>query len=217
MQGTPESKDTPREKRESVSPLPPAVTPPSIYILSKSAQGLNMSIELQTTPSLCSISSSALLDSGVTGMFVNQAFAQKHKLETHPLPNPVPVHNVDGTPNENGSIMEEVEVILWYGQHTEKVHLAVTNLRWQTVIIRHLWLTHHNPEVDWAHQSVTMSQCPPECHGQSNGGMAEDDGLEPRDAIYATFIPPEWAEHYIRAMDSPLQQLAQEVQKAEGS
>ena len=43
----------------------------------------------------------------------------------------------------------------------------------------------------------------------------EDDGLEPGDAIYATFIPPEWVEHHIRAMDTPLQRLAQEVQKAE--
>src|SRR5258707_2685900 len=120
-------------------------------------------------------------------------------------------------PNENRSIMEEVEVILQYGQHTEKAHLAVANLRWQTIIIGHLWLTHHNPEVDWAHQSVTMSQCPPECQGRSNGGMAEDDGPEPGDAIYATFIPPEWAEHHIRAMDTPLQWLAQEAQKAEVS
>ncbi len=47
--------------------------------------------------------------------------------------------------------------------------------------------------------------------------MAEDDGPEPRDAIYAMFIPPEWAEHHIRATDTPLQQLAQEVQKAEVS
>ncbi len=113
--------------------------------------------------------------------------------------------------------MEEVEVILWYGQHTEKVHLAVTNLRWQTIIIRHSWLTHHNLEVDWACQSVTMSQCPPECQGQSNGGMVEDDGPEPRDAIYAAFIPPEWVEHHIRAMDTPSQWLAQEAQKAEVS
>src|SRR5258708_22020032 len=89
-------------------------------------------------------------------MFVNQAFAQKHKLETHPLPNPVPVHNIDVTPNKNGSIMEEVKVILWYGQHMEKACLAVANLRWQTIIIRHSWLTHHNPEVDWAHHTVTM-------------------------------------------------------------
>src|SRR6266436_4559897 len=47
--------------------------------------------------------------------------------------------------------------------------------------------------------------------------MVEDDGLEPRDAIYTVFIPPEWAEHYIRATDTPSQQLAQEAQKAEGS
>src|SRR5258708_921228 len=217
MQGTPESKDAPREKQESVSPLPPTVTPPSIYILSKSACALNMSVELRTTTSLHSVSTSTLLDSGATGMFVNQAFAQKHKLETHPLPNPVPVHNINGTPNENGSITEEVKVILQYGQHTEKACLTVANLRQQTVIIGHSWLAHHNLEVDWAHQNVTMSQCPPECRGQTNGGVVEDDRLEPRDAIYAVFIPPEWVEHYIRAMDTPSQRLAQEAQKAEES
>src|SRR5260221_6848841 len=47
--------------------------------------------------------------------------------------------------------------------------------------------------------------------------MAEDDGPEPRDAIYAAFIPPEWAEHHIRATDTPSQWLAQEAQKAEVS
>src|SRR5258708_38923156 len=49
------------------------------------------------------------------------------------------------------------------------------------------------------------------------GSQMEDDGPEPRDAIYTMFIPPEWAEHHIRAMDTPSQQLAQEVQKAEVS
>src|SRR5260221_4211282 len=47
--------------------------------------------------------------------------------------------------------------------------------------------------------------------------MAEDNGPEPRDAIYTTFIPPERAEHHIRATDTPSQQLAQEAQKAEVS
>ena len=174
-----------------------------------------MNIELWTTTSLCSVSTSALLDSGATGMFVNRVFVQKHKLETRPLPNPIPVHNIDGTPNENGSITEEVKVILRYGQHTERACLAVTNLGRQTVIIGHSWLNHHNPEVDWARQSVTMSQCPPKCRGRSNGGATEDNGLEPGDAIYTAFIPPEWAEHHIRAMDTPSQRLAQEAQKAE--
>src|SRR6266446_3497743 len=47
--------------------------------------------------------------------------------------------------------------------------------------------------------------------------MAEDNRPEPGDAIYAAFIPPEWAEHHIRATDTPSQWLAQEVQKAEVS
>src|SRR5260370_17351609 len=62
-----------------------------------------------------------------------------------------------------------------------------------------------------------MSRCPPECQGQSNRGVAEDNRPEPGDAIYTAFIPPEWAEHHIRATDTPLQWLAQEVQKAEVS
>src|SRR5260221_10803095 len=99
----------------------------------------------------------------------------------------------------------------------EKVCLTVANLGQQAIIIGHLWLTHHNLEVDWAHQSVTMSRCPPECQGQSNGGVVEDNRLEPGDVIYAAFIPPEWAEHHIRATDTPSQRLAQEAQKAEGS
>src|SRR5258708_7485194 len=45
----------------------------------------------------------------------------------------------------------------------------------------------------------------------------EDDELEPRDVIYAAFIPPKWEEQYIEAMDTPSQQLAQEAQKAEES
>src|SRR5258708_32981421 len=49
------------------------------------------------------------------------------------------------------------------------------------------------------------------CQGWSNGGMAEDDGPEPRDAIYATFIPPEGAEHHIRATDTPSKQRAPEA------
>ena len=41
------------------------------YAGSYSDSALNMSIELQTTTSLCSVSTSALLDSGATGVFVN--------------------------------------------------------------------------------------------------------------------------------------------------
>src|SRR5260370_14328214 len=99
----------------------------------------------------------ALLDSRATGMFISQELIHKHSLETSLLPHPIPVHNVDGTPNEHGSIMEEVEVILHYGDHLERVLLTVANIGWQSLIIGYPWLAWHNLEINWAKQKIELS------------------------------------------------------------
>src|SRR5260370_42316175 len=118
---------------------------PSIYVLSKgTSQSLNLQVELFSIPSLTQMSTSALLDSGATGMFVDRKFVQQHKLETSQLPQAIPVRNMDSSINENGSITEEAHVILRLRDHTEQVCLAVTNLGQQTVIMGHSWLHHHN-------------------------------------------------------------------------
>src|SRR6266581_4494476 len=158
-----------------------------------------------------------LLDSGATGMFIGRHSIWKHNLETSPLAQPVPVHNVDGTLNENRSITEEVEVLLWFGRHTEWARFAVANLGCQTVIIGCSWLLHHNPEVDWVKQKVTLSQCPPACNGRSPmpklGTQGEPDFmLEPGDKVYAAIIPLEWG-HELQATSTPSQQMAQEAQE----
>src|SRR5258708_7360950 len=163
-------KAAPREiKRPHVSNLTkPLVTvpPPVIYILSKNSPcSLNVQVELTSLTSLTSVSTSTLLDSGATSMFINWSFVQKHQLETTPLPQPVLMHNVDGSTNENGSVTEEVHIPLHFGCHSERAHLAVANLGQQMVIIRHSWLTLHNLEVDWATQKVSMMRCPPSCNG----------------------------------------------------
>src|SRR5258708_11087797 len=154
-------KATPREiKRPHVSNLAKplvAVPPPVIYILSKNSPcSLNVQVKLTSFTSLTSISTSMLLDSRATGRFINWRFIQKHQLETTPLPQPVLMCNIDSSANENGSVMEEIHITLHFRCHSEQAHLAVANLRQQTVIIGHSWLTLHNPEVDWATQRVSM-------------------------------------------------------------
>src|SRR5258708_7234316 len=147
-------KAAPREIKKPLAVVPP----PAIYVLSKtSPHSLNIQVELTSLTSLASISTSMLLDSGATGMFINWSFMQKHQLETTPLPQPILVHNVNGSPNENRSVMEEVHVTLRFGRHSERAHLTVTNLGQQMVIIGHSWLTLHNPEVDWVSQKVSMT------------------------------------------------------------
>src|SRR5258707_11036986 len=147
-------KATPREIKKPLATVPP----PTIYVLSKNSPcSLNIQVELTSLTSLTSISTSALLDSRATGMFINWNFVQKHQLETTPLPQPILMCNVNSSPNENGSVTEEVHITLHFRRHSKRAHLAVANLGQQTVIIGHSWLTLHNPEVDWVSQKVSMT------------------------------------------------------------
>src|SRR5260221_5334732 len=149
-----ERKAAPREVKKPLATVPP----PIIYVLSKNPpHSLNIQVELTSLTSLASVSMSVLLDSRATGMFINWSFMQKHQLETTPLPQPILVHNIDGSANQNGSVTEEVHITLHFRHHSERAHLAVTNLGQQMVIIRHSWLTLHNLEVDWATQKVSMT------------------------------------------------------------
>src|SRR5260370_19441220 len=119
-------KATPREVKKPLATVPP----PAIYILSKnSPHSLNIQVKLTSLTLLASVSMSALLDSRATGMFINQSFMQKHQLETTPLPQPILVCNVNGSPNENISVTEEVHITLHFEHHSERAHLIVANLR----------------------------------------------------------------------------------------
>src|SRR5260221_11332674 len=99
---SPSSQSNERKAAPRKIKKPLAVVPlPAIYVLSKnSPHSLNIQVKLTSLPSLASISTSTLLDSGATGMFINWSFMQKHQLETTPLPQPVLMCNINGSPNE---------------------------------------------------------------------------------------------------------------------
>src|SRR5260370_41469616 len=151
-------------------------------------------------------------------MFINQSFMQKHQLETTPLPQPILMHNVNGSPNENGSVTEEVHITLCFRHHSKRAHLTVANLGQQMVIIGHSWLTLHNLEVDWVSQKVSMMRCPPSSNGhvppKSDLPLQESatpPSFRQEDAVYVILLTPEWEER-ICATSTPLQRLAEEDQ-----
>ena len=63
-------------------------------------RSLTLKIELQTTDTAETKSVTALLDSGATGMFINQEYVKKGGFTTRTLSNLIPIRNVDGTLNE---------------------------------------------------------------------------------------------------------------------
>ena len=64
---------------------------------------LNLKVELTSTTSLQSMFTSALLDSGTTGLFIDKKFCAKHKIETTLLKDPVPVVTTGSPHSRNGS------------------------------------------------------------------------------------------------------------------
>jgi hypothetical protein len=73
------------------------------------------------------------------------------------------VRNVDGSPNENGPIMEVVDMLLHYKGHTERVTFAITCVGKEKIILGLPWLKAHNPEIDWISGEVKMTWCPARC------------------------------------------------------
>src|SRR3979490_3303380 len=128
-----------------------------------SDNSLNIDVEIETTDTAMKRNTSALVDCGATGLFVDTEYVRLNNIATRRLTSPIPVYNVDGTANEAGAITEIADVILHYKGHAERTQLAVTSLGKQSMILGFTWLRKHNPEIDWQTKEVRMSRCPPQC------------------------------------------------------
>ena len=129
-------------------PSPPICLPhwerrlPRKYVIAftPSANSLDIKVEIVTMDTQEIMSIKALIDSGATRLFIDQGYINRSRLTTQTLSKPIPVFNVDGTPNEAGSIQEVVDVVLCYQDHSEHVQFAVTGVGKQDVILGYTWL-----------------------------------------------------------------------------
>ena len=135
---------------------------PTRYVISAtpSANSLELKVGFQTTDTGTVHGVTALVDSGATDLFIDADYVREQKLTTRALSRPIAVYNVDGTPNEAGSIRAIVDVVLRYKDHAERAQFAITRLGGQKMILGHSWLREHNPEVDWKTGEVKMTRCP---------------------------------------------------------
>ncbi|HEV7737123.1 MAG TPA: retropepsin-like aspartic protease [Chlamydiales bacterium] len=100
---------------------------------------------------------------GASGLFIDKSYVERNGLQTRKLIRPIPVLNLDGTPNEAGAVTDVVSLVLRYDGHTERATFAVTALGTQDLILGLPWLRQHNPEVDWRTGKVSMNRCDARC------------------------------------------------------
>jgi len=122
-----------------------------------------MKVGLEKLESHEGVAVKALLDSGVTGTFMDMTFAREKGFKMERMKNPLLVKNMDGTVNAGGAIMHQVKCNMFFKGHVERVRMDVCNLGKTEVILGMLWLAAHNPEIDWEKGEVKMMRCPPIC------------------------------------------------------
>jgi hypothetical protein len=96
------------------------------------------------------------LDSGTTGMLMDKTFILNHKLTTTKLAKLIPVYNVDGSHNQGESI-EEVNMIMYFKSHKERVTFKNTELRKMPIIIGRTWLEKHNLIINLRTGNISMT------------------------------------------------------------
>ena len=127
-------------------------------------KSLVIKVEIQTTDTAEVKSGPMLVDCRATGQFMDRDYVEWNRLTTQKLQHSIPVFNVDGSPNEAGSIMEIIDAILHYKGHMERTPFTVTSLGKKDIILGFTWLEEDNPEINWQTQEVAMSRCPTRCH-----------------------------------------------------
>jgi len=95
-------------------------------------------VGLEKLESYKGIAVKALLDSGVTGLFIDMTFAREKGFKMEKLKKPLLVRNVDGTVNAEGAIMYQVECNMFFKEHMKRMRMDVCNLGKTEVILEML-------------------------------------------------------------------------------
>ena len=97
----------------------------------------------------------ALIDSGAEGNFMDIAYAQSLGLTIRRRKWAVPAYGIDGEPLKGGPIQFEVEISISSSpSHTERIRLDLIHSPKNPVILGHPWLQLHNPQINWRTDTV---------------------------------------------------------------
>jgi len=107
-----------------------------------------------------------LLDSGVTGLFINKKFMEEHSFKLEKFDQPIKVKNMDRTSNSGGNITHELECNVLYKGYSKRLRMDICDLGRTKMILGIPWPAAHNPKINWETGEVKMLRCPPWCSKQ---------------------------------------------------
>ena len=113
----------------------------------------------------------ALLDSGACGLYLDSGWAQEKDIPKVSEKVPEQVLTVDGSPFSSGPVTEmTVPLGVTFGSHQESVSFDLINSPNHTILLGLPWLIRHNPYINWATQTLSLSSqfCHDHCYSSGD-------------------------------------------------
>ena len=127
---------------------------------------ITVKIELEKIDTQEGITVEALLDSRAMRLVMSLEFTKKQRFKLKKIERPIYIRNMDGLLNKEESIEHIVEINIYYQGHRERMKIDVIGEQKWSVILGMLWLSRHNPKIDWKMGEVKMTRCLEECEKQ---------------------------------------------------
>jgi Retroviral aspartyl protease len=122
--------------------------------IDKNTMNINISIFGKSLKKEKEVETTALLDTGAGGKFIDQNFVRNQKIEMKELKYPIEVFNVDRTPNKRGTITKYTWLDLMINRQTRTHNLLVTGLGKQKIILGYPWFKQANPDINWKERTL---------------------------------------------------------------
>jgi len=84
---------------------------------------------------------------------------RKKKINTQKYESSITYYNAESTQNKTGTITNFVEIKLNIRNHSEQIHLAVTELEKANLFLGYNWLQKHNPIINWSKPMLLLARC----------------------------------------------------------
>ncbi|KAL0152565.1 hypothetical protein M9458_052288 [Cirrhinus mrigala] len=103
------------------------------------------------------IKTTALIDSGAAGNFMDTTFALAKHLPILPCASPLAVAAIDGRPLGSGQIHSTTNdlTLLVEPSHQERIRFFLISSPQSPIILGYPWLNHHEPNISWAQGIIT--------------------------------------------------------------
>ena len=139
-------------KGEATSTLPSPTTS-HVLVAPPNERTLRFPIKLLVGTQI--VETSALIDSGATGNFIDLGLLSLANFPLKRLPQPIGAFNIDGTPNRRGTILWKARTHIALPHGSDDLDLMVVRFGRKQIILGMPWLRSINPNIDW--KSNTLS------------------------------------------------------------